>query len=531
MKSLSILFLSWASVSSLISLSTMAIAEDGTAKLHQIAQETTVQINGQGNGSGVIVKRQGNTYWILTAAHVVANSREFNILTFDKNSHRANVTAVQMIPNHDLAILKFNSAQNYRAIELGNSDSMTVGQTIFVSGFPAQVGNLNTTTYKISRGMIIAHANRSLPDGYALAYFNNTFAGMSGGPILNANSQLVGIHGRSMTQFYKNRGINPTFNQKEGLNLGIPINTFVKTLPKLTLNLKFPVIPDRVKSEKLVADDFLIEGFEKRSKFDFKGALAAFNQAISLQPNYALAYYYRMEARIASGDAEGAMIDQKQYILLSNASREPSYASVPALMKFSKSSAHSSGKAPFSLEDLDKLTKENPDNAMIFYLRGTQRFSERDYNGAITDFNRFLQLTTPESGLRILVSEFKSNSMLELKDYQGAKAFLDQILQEQPSLSQYKNKLLCNRAEARYALGDRKGAQADLEAAKMDCNNTISESTDETTYVKFRERGRSKPETYEEKEAKFIEEYRTKVVPLLQKCVNQRKEIICKPKI
>lgn len=486
-----------------------------------------MQIAGQGHGSGVIIKRQGNTYWILTAAHVVTDSRTLKILTADHSSHFASA-AVQRIPNYDLALLKFDSDRNYRVIELGNSDLMTVGKLIFVSGFPAKVGNLTTTTYKISKGEIAAHANRSLSDGYAIAYFNNTFAGMSGGPILNVNSQLVGIHGRAITQFSQTQGINPTFNQKEGLNLGIPINSFLKTLPKSNSDLKFPILPQEPKFIKPIADDFLIEGFKKRANFDFQEALTAFNQAIALQPNYALAYYYRMEARLALKDAEGALADQKRYILLSNLSKGPSYASVPPLMKFSINSARSPGEAPFSLETLNNLAKEDSDNAMIRYLRGTQRFSERDYKGAIEDFNKFLQLT-PESGLKLLISEYKSNAMLELKDYQGTKTFLDKMIQEEPS--PYKYKLFCNRAEARYALGDRKGAQADLEAAKMSCNNVIVKTVDDTTYVKFIERGTSKKETDEEKEAKLIEEYRTKVVPLLEKCINKRKEIICKPEI
>ena len=44
---------------------------------------------------------------------------------------------------------------------------------------------------------MIANATVAIPDGYQLLYDNPTLPGVSGGAVLNAQGQLVGIHGRA----------------------------------------------------------------------------------------------------------------------------------------------------------------------------------------------------------------------------------------------------------------------------------------------------------------------------------------------
>ena len=51
-----------------------AIAQDASA-VARIAKAITVRIEGSTQGSGVIVKREGNRYTVLTAWHVVSGNR------------------------------------------------------------------------------------------------------------------------------------------------------------------------------------------------------------------------------------------------------------------------------------------------------------------------------------------------------------------------------------------------------------------------------------------------------------------------
>lgn len=65
-------------------------------KVDEIAQQITVSINSKnnGNGSGVIVASEGNTYYILTAAHVVKNPDEYTLVAPDGQSYPVAATTM-----------------------------------------------------------------------------------------------------------------------------------------------------------------------------------------------------------------------------------------------------------------------------------------------------------------------------------------------------------------------------------------------------------------------------------------------------
>ena len=66
-----------------------------------MAKDVTVVINGQNPGSGVIVSKQGNTYYVLTAKHVVATQDEYEIVTSDAKSHKLDYSTVKKLPGVD----------------------------------------------------------------------------------------------------------------------------------------------------------------------------------------------------------------------------------------------------------------------------------------------------------------------------------------------------------------------------------------------------------------------------------------------
>jgi serine protease Do len=53
------------------------------AQVDQIARQVVVQIFGQNPGSGVIISQQGQTHYVLTAAHVVPSPDEYEVITPD----------------------------------------------------------------------------------------------------------------------------------------------------------------------------------------------------------------------------------------------------------------------------------------------------------------------------------------------------------------------------------------------------------------------------------------------------------------
>ena len=84
-------------------------------------------------------------------------------------------------------------------------------------------------------------------------------------------------------------------------------------------------IPVQVPSASVVAqtkaEDFLIQGEEKYDKGDYQGAIAAYTQAIVLNPNYAEAYNGRGNARYSLRDYKGAVADFNEALRIN-----PNYA-------------------------------------------------------------------------------------------------------------------------------------------------------------------------------------------------------------
>ncbi|MGL5509936.1 MAG: S1 family peptidase, partial [Microcoleaceae cyanobacterium] len=158
-----------------------------------IAQQITVRIDGKNRGgSGVIVEKQGEIYYVLTNWHVVEAVGDYQIVTPDGVSHEVYYGLIERLPGLDLAIIPFRS-QNKYAIAQINSQVVQLGETVTVAGWPRSGSNFRQRTFFVSQGVITQRiAGRQ---DYNLLYDNLVRTGMSGGPILNQAGQLVGING------------------------------------------------------------------------------------------------------------------------------------------------------------------------------------------------------------------------------------------------------------------------------------------------------------------------------------------------
>lgn len=198
------------------------------ANVYKIANETTVLIQGQSPGSGVIIAKLANTYYVLTAKHVVATEDEYAIVTADAQQHSVDNRKLQKLPNTDLAVLQFNSDQSYPTARLGNSDQVQQGAKVYVSGWPIPGEAITKSTHLVTEGNIVGF-QKGEPEGYELLYGNSTAPGMSGGPVFDQGGRVVGIHRRA--EGNRESG-------KVGINLGIPINIFVRQAPKAGLSIE-----------------------------------------------------------------------------------------------------------------------------------------------------------------------------------------------------------------------------------------------------------------------------------------------------
>lgn len=144
----------------------------------------------QGEGSGVIVDAEG---YILTNFHVVERVTSVEVLLSD--GRRGTATVVGADPLVDLAVLK-TEMDGLTAAEWGDSDALDVGEMVWALGSP--FGFEKTITF----GIVSAKERRGIPDNRGRRRIHQEFLqtdaavnpGNSGGPLVNADGEVVGIN-------------------------------------------------------------------------------------------------------------------------------------------------------------------------------------------------------------------------------------------------------------------------------------------------------------------------------------------------
>ncbi|WP_414577668.1 tetratricopeptide repeat-containing serine protease family protein [Anabaena sp. CCY 9402-a] len=455
-----------------------------SAEVAKIAKKITVLIDHKdGSGTGVIIKKEGDTYTVLTAQHVIANQAKYEVVTPNGQRYQLNYNTVKKLPDVDLAVAQFTSSKSYTIATIGNSNAAAEGSTAYVAGFPQATGAISNTIYNFTDGRITANASKALRDGYALVYNNVTLPGMSGGPVLNDKGELVGIHGRGDEADIETSNINSSVAYvKSGFNLGIPINTFLRLSIEAGVNVG--VVPPSISTSTTPkADDFYIQGGDKYDKGDFKGAIADYNQAIRLNPKYLDAYNNRGLARYNVGDFPGAIDDFEQALKI-NSQDADAYNN--------RGLARSAlGDKKSAIADYDRALKINPNYVIAYNNRGIAHNSLDDSRKAIADFNQALkinpnyaeayggrgisyyQLGDKKRAIADFTTALKINPNLappyasraiarfDLGDTKGAIIDFNQALRLNPNLAG----AYAGRGIARYQLGDKQGAIADLQKA------------------------------------------------------------------
>ncbi len=146
----------------------------------------------RGLGSGVVVDANGT---ILTNFHVVDGADTIKVLMSDNKSYTA--TVVGLDQPSDLAVLKVE-AEGLPFLNLGNSDSVRVGDIVLAIGNPLGIGQT------VTAGIISAKGRRTgLSDGQSFEDFLQTDApinrGNSGGALVNLNGELIGINSQILS--------------------------------------------------------------------------------------------------------------------------------------------------------------------------------------------------------------------------------------------------------------------------------------------------------------------------------------------
>ncbi len=172
----------------------------------------------QGLGSGVIVRRDGQTYYVLTNHHVVQESEDIVITLNDDRQYDA--AFIGSDPRKDIALVSFETDEDDVFLaRLGNSDNTLVGDWVLAMGSP--FGFQSTVT-----AGIVSALGRQGPQENINDFIQTDAAinrGNSGGALVNIRGEVIGINTWISTQ----TGVNI------GLGFAIPINNVLRTMDQL----------------------------------------------------------------------------------------------------------------------------------------------------------------------------------------------------------------------------------------------------------------------------------------------------------
>ena len=165
------------------------------------------RVSGAAAGSGFVISEDG---YILTNAHVVDGATSIKV-TFE-NGEEYEATVAGKETENDVAVLKIDGNKTFKAVTLGNSDKMVVGEDVIAIGNP-----LGELTFSLTKGVVSALDREIMVDSLtSINMFQVDCAvneGNSGGPIFNMYGEVVGI----VSAKYASETI-------EGLGFCIPIN-------------------------------------------------------------------------------------------------------------------------------------------------------------------------------------------------------------------------------------------------------------------------------------------------------------------
>ena len=177
--------------------------------------------NSSAAGTGIIVTEDG---YIITNKHVINGANKVTVVLDDGTTYE-NVKVVATDPLNDVAYLKIDDASGLTAAKLGDSKTITVGQQVIAIG--NALGQYQNT---VTSG-IISGIGRSVTASDGTSYNTETLtdmiqtdaainSGNSGGPLVNAAGEVIGIN-------------TATSTSAENMGFAIPISSTKGMLQQL----------------------------------------------------------------------------------------------------------------------------------------------------------------------------------------------------------------------------------------------------------------------------------------------------------
>jgi S1-C subfamily serine protease len=171
-------------------------------------------------GSGFVIDKAGH---IVTNYHVVRGANTIQVSFSNNERFKAKLVGVD--PSTDVAVLRVDvKSRALKSLPLGNSESVRVGDQVIAIGNPFGLDR------SVTSGIVSAVQRRiEAPNQLSISHVIQTDAalnhGNSGGPLLNAQGQVIGVNAQIETGGQSQGNV--------GIGFAIPINTVKDVVAEL----------------------------------------------------------------------------------------------------------------------------------------------------------------------------------------------------------------------------------------------------------------------------------------------------------
>lgn len=171
-------------------------------------------------GSGFVFKTDDKLGYILTNYHVISGGSEVSVVF--TNNKEEKVTVVGYDEYSDIAVLSIDKSNVLATAQIGSSENLRIGDTTFAVGTPV---DSSVYSWSVTRGILSGKNRMVQVDNYVMSVLQTDTAinsGNSGGPLCNANGEVIGITNMKLAS-----------SQIEGMGFAIPIEDAVKNAESL----------------------------------------------------------------------------------------------------------------------------------------------------------------------------------------------------------------------------------------------------------------------------------------------------------
>ena len=373
-----------------------------------------------GIGSGFFVQ----STLIATNYHVIEGAAKgtAKLVGKDTTYDIEGVTATDR--DNDLALLKV-TANGIKPLSLGDSDSVRIGETVYVAGNPK---GLEGT---FSDGIISRQHNNTKERLQMTAPIS---LGSSGGPVVNKKGEVIGV------SFAIHQDLDA-----QNLNFAIP-SKYLKALLARSKPAK-PLLEGN--DLPISAETYFSWGNVKYHLGNYAAAIADYTMAIRLKPDYAGAYNNRGIAKAKLEQYAAAIADYTVAIR-----RKPDYTGAYNNRGIAKAKLEQYAAA---ISDFDTVIQRKPDFAKAYNNRGNAKSNWGQHFAALTDFDTAIRLKPDYTMAYFNRGNVKGN----LGQHLAAISDYDTAIEIKPNFAE----AYFNRGVEKYNLGQHFAALTDYDSA------------------------------------------------------------------